>query len=289
MSDVGGRQGSERCPFWGSFRGVAHRGLCVASAGAVAPSIDLANADRGPVWSHGCSLADLAVLHAVPEGTEDLDAGADWSRRWVAVWKSAQGETVCPVRDLGTFAWPATRPARAFTWRAGQRHRPGLAHMSTTGRLHGFESLAERRLLLALDFVGSMTEVLSQPFTLKFTTRQRTVRRHTPDFLVVTHGIALLIDVRPADLISPDDLVKFAAAQRAAGAAGWQYLVVTGWQMRSWAALEALSARQRAMSDPLGLVPKLLERVADEPHQMGGLVGATPWPPTGSSPSSLTA
>ncbi|WP_371604927.1 hypothetical protein OG345_40590 (plasmid) [Streptomyces sp. NBC_01220] len=52
--------------------------------------------------------------------------------------------------------------------------------MSATGRLHGFESLAERRVLLALDFVGGMTEVLSQPFTLKFTTRQRPVR-HTPD------------------------------------------------------------------------------------------------------------
>lgn len=29
--------------------------------------------------------------------------------------------------------------------------------MSATGRLHGFESLAERRVLLALDFVGGMT------------------------------------------------------------------------------------------------------------------------------------
>lgn len=33
---------------------------------------------------------------------------------------------------------------------------------STSGRLHGFESLAERRLLLALVFVGGVNELLSQ-------------------------------------------------------------------------------------------------------------------------------
>jgi hypothetical protein len=35
---------------------------------------------------------------------------------------------------------PAT--VRGFTWRAGQRHRPGLQYLLATGRMHGFESLA---------------------------------------------------------------------------------------------------------------------------------------------------
>jgi hypothetical protein len=35
--------------------------------------------------------------------------------------------------------------------------------MVSTGRLHGFESLEERPLLLALDFAGEVEEVLSQP------------------------------------------------------------------------------------------------------------------------------
>lgn len=248
-------------------------GLAVECAGAVASYLNQANPDRDPVWSHSCSLTDLAVRQAVPEGP---DTGADWARRWVAVWKSTQGEIACPVRDLDTFRWSASRPARAFTWRAGQRHRPGLAYMSTTGRLHGFESLAERRLLLALDFVGGVNELLSQPFTLKFATRQGTVR-HTPDYLVLAHGTGLLIDVRPADLIKPDDMVKFAAAQRAAGAAGWQYVVVAGWQPKPWAALEALSARRRSMSDPLGLAPELLELVAHEPRPLSELVEGTSW------------
>ncbi|WP_406424103.1 hypothetical protein OH809_03520 [Streptomyces sp. NBC_00873] len=123
-----------------------------------------------------------------------------------------------------------------------------------------------------------MDEVLSQPFTLKFTTHQRPGRRHTPDFLVLTHGTALLVDVRPADLIQPDDAVKFAAAERAAGAAGWQYAVVAGWRQQAWIALEAPSARRRATSDPLGLVPELLELTAEQPRRLGELAAATSWP-----------
>jgi hypothetical protein len=40
--------------------------------------------------------------------------------------------------------------------------------MVSTGRHHGFESLAEQRVLLALDFAGNLVEVLAQPFELRF-------------------------------------------------------------------------------------------------------------------------
>ncbi|WP_137990443.1 hypothetical protein [Streptomyces vilmorinianum] len=63
--------------------------------------------------------------------------------------------------------------------------------MLATGRMHGFESPAERRLLLASDFVGGVEEALAQPFRLRF-------RDHTPDFLAPLPGTAVLIDVRPA-------------------------------------------------------------------------------------------
>ncbi|MFB6517991.1 hypothetical protein [Streptomyces sp. NPDC056401] len=90
--------------------------------------------------------------------------------------------------------------------------------MLATGRMHGFESLAERRLLLALDFVGGVEEVLAQPFRLRFTTAVGTEER-IPDFLVLPPGAAMLIDVRPGHLIKDKDLVKFAAAERAAASA----------------------------------------------------------------------
>jgi hypothetical protein len=62
-------------------------------------------------------------------------------------------------------------PVRRFAWQRGQRHRPGLQYLLSTGRHHGFESMAEQRLLLALDFAGELVEVCSQPFHLRFETR----------------------------------------------------------------------------------------------------------------------
>lgn len=59
-----------------------------------------------------------------------------------------------PVRDLADRPTSLSVPVRRFSWRAGQRHRPGLEFLVSTGPQHGFESLAERRLLLALDFAG---------------------------------------------------------------------------------------------------------------------------------------
>jgi hypothetical protein len=39
-----------------------------------------------------------------------------------------------------------------------------LQYLVSTGRHHGFESVAEQRLLLALDFAADLADVLSQPF-----------------------------------------------------------------------------------------------------------------------------
>jgi hypothetical protein len=58
--------------------------------------------------------------------------------------------------------------------------------MVSTGRLHGFESLEERSLLLALDFTGIVEEVLSQPFRLKFEAAGGDPGEHIPDFLAVS-------------------------------------------------------------------------------------------------------
>ncbi|MEV1010999.1 hypothetical protein [Streptomyces sp. NPDC049881] len=85
--------------------------------------------------------------------------------------------------------------------------------------MHGFESLAERRMLLAPDFLGGAEEVLSQPFKLTFTTGD-SGEEHTPDLLVLLPGTAVLIDARSGHLVKDEDVVKFAAAEEAAAAAG---------------------------------------------------------------------
>jgi hypothetical protein len=99
-----------------------------------------------------CALTDLAAMCAVTDedrGALVLTAG--WSRRWVTTWKVAGQDVACPVADMGGFPVPGCEPVRHFTWSTRQGHRPGLQSMAGTGRLHGFESHAEQRLLLILD------------------------------------------------------------------------------------------------------------------------------------------
>lgn len=90
----------------------------------------------------------------------------DWLRRWSSTWRIGVGEVCWPIGDMAHVPVMSSRPMRGFTWRAKQRHRP----MASTGRAHGFESLQEMRLLVALDFLGA-SEVLSQRFGWTSSTR----------------------------------------------------------------------------------------------------------------------
>ncbi|MEU1216705.1 TnsA-like heteromeric transposase endonuclease subunit [Streptomyces sp. NPDC005790] len=235
----------------------------------------MTGAGLGRVWSHCCGFDDLVVPYTVAWG-EGLDPCADWAARWTATWRVDGSDVVSPVRDLAAFPWDRARPVRTFSWRAGQRHRPGLAFMGATGRAHGFESLAERRALTVLDFCGQVRDVLSQPFRLRFFANE--VRReHIPDFLVATVGATLLIDVRPAHLVKDSDVSVFAATGRVAASAGWRYLVVTGWRGNAADTVEVLARGRRPHADPLGLEEELLAAAA-RPRRFGELVAATALP-----------
>src|ERR1700689_2272719 len=135
----------------------------------------LGQAARVP--SPSCGITDLAGTYEVPEAAR---------------------------RELSCGAGGECQPWRHFTWRTGQRHRPGLQFLVSTGRHHGFESLEEQRFLLALDFAGGAVDVVSQPFRLRAETAGGW-REHVPDFLAVTAGGVLLADVRPRSLVRDDD------------------------------------------------------------------------------------
>lgn len=134
------------------------------------------------VGSDRCGLDDLFLGYGTEAERGRLSLGPGWPRRWTGTWRISGGEVACAVRDLGEVPVAGCVPVRRFTWRQRQRHRPGLQFMVSTGRLHGFESLEERSLLLALDFTGTVEEVLSQPFRLKFETAGGDSGEHIPDF-----------------------------------------------------------------------------------------------------------
>ena len=141
--------------------------------------------DVVPVRSDCCRLDELFLVHGIGEAERGrLALGPQWTRQWTSTWRTGGGEVACAVRDLGAVLVAGCRPVRRFSWRQRQRHRPGLEFLVSTGRLHGFESLEERSLLLALDFAGTVAEVLPQPFRLRFETADG-FREHVPDFLAV--------------------------------------------------------------------------------------------------------
>ncbi len=155
-----------------------------------------------------------------------------------------------------------------------------MQFLVSTGRHHGFESLEEARLLLALDFAGDVVEVVAQPFRLRFATADGW-RHHTPDFLAVTGAGTgtWLLDVRPAGRIQDDDRVCFAASAEAALACGWRYLVVSGWRPHVMTTLDTLSSQRRELTDRLHLQAVLLGATAAGPRRFGELVAATVAPP----------
>jgi hypothetical protein len=236
-----------------------------------------------PVWSDRCGLDELFLGYRIGEaqcGCLELRPG--WARRWTATWQASGGDVTCAVRDLGSVPAAACEPVRRFSWRRRQRHRPGLQFLVSTGRLHGFESLEERSLLLALDFSGTLEEILPQPFLLRFETAGGEFRKHVPDFLAVFRdGSRWLFDVRPARLVKDEDAMCFAAAAEAALSAGWRYSVVAGWHLHVLSGLDALSAQRRPLDDRLGLQDVLLRAAAAGPAAFGDLVTATSLPAVG--------
>jgi len=136
------------------------------------------------------------------------EAGAKQSGALEVLW-NVGFEHVLPVRSFGSFQ--------------GQRSFQGSWWFATTGGHVGFESWVERDALMLLDFDPDVIAVSSQPFCLAWANQPR-ARRHVPDFFArLADGSALVIDVRPDELVGADDAEVFAATQRACAAVGWGY------------------------------------------------------------------
>lgn len=236
--------------------------------------IKLVSPRRQPtkLWSDECRLHDLALPYTgFTDSAQALDLDENWHARWTTTWKFGLASDTSPVRNLDKVDLRQSVPVRRFTWRTDQFHRPGLEYLMSTDRHHGFESHEEERLLLVADFVAGLVEALCQPFRLRFFAGGESVQ-HTPDFLLVTESGLILIDVRPADRIKPEDALKFAAAAEAALAAGWRYAVVTGWHQHVWTNVDAFSAERRPLPDVLDTQVQLRDIAAQGPLPFRELV-----------------
>lgn len=230
--------------------------------------------DHIALWSHGCSWTDLLVPISLESGAAGLGCGDGWPARWRVEWRSGRESRSCSVQEMTLAPMVSVDPIRGFSWSRGQRHRPGLFYMVTTGRHHGTESTQEARLLMMLDFAGEVLDVVSQPLKLVFDAADGQ-RSHTPDYLAVTRSGVWLIDVRPESLIKAGDLEKFAASLEVSLALGWHYTVAARWREHVPAAVDAFSSQRRALPDPLGLRPALLDLVGGGPVSFGEAAAAS--------------
>jgi hypothetical protein len=185
------------------------------------------------------------------------EAGAKQSGALEVLW-SVGFERVSPVRSFGSFQ--------------GQRSFQGSWWFATTGEHVGFESWVERDAVMLLDFDPDVIAVSSQPFCLTWANQPR-ARRHVPDFFArLADGSALVIDVRPDELIGADDAEVFAATQRACAAVGWGYRRVGAVDAVLAANVRWLSGfRHRRCVNALA-GSELVRRVAAGPMTVTGLV-----------------
>lgn len=126
-------------------------------------------------------------------------------------------------------------PWRTFRWRAGQFHYSGT-YWCATNRDHViYESRLELARLLFADYDRTVNQVLAQPFLLRARVKRR-MRRHVPDYLLVTEGIPTVVDVKPADKLDIDT-VRFTL--------DWTRELVEdrGWLYEVWTEPDDLSLR----------------------------------------------
>lgn len=108
----------------------------------------------------------------------------------------------------------STVPWRTFRWYKGQSHYSG-SYWSATMRDHVvYESRLELSRLIFADFDRSVQRILAQPFLLKARVDGK-IRKHIPDYFLVTDHGPVVIDVKPEHLLAkPTVAYTFAWTRR---------------------------------------------------------------------------
>lgn len=89
-------------------------------------------------------------------------------------------------------------PFRSFRWYYGQPHHSGSYWSATMSAHVIYESRLELSRLLMADFDASVRFIVAQPFLIKSDVLG-VVRRHIPDYLLLTDMNPVLVDVKPRE------------------------------------------------------------------------------------------
>jgi hypothetical protein len=113
-------------------------------------------------------------------------------------------------------------------WHKDQKNYLGT-YWSATERKHLiYESRHELAHLLCADFNHAVTRIAKQPYRLEVRIDGK-VHHHVPDFLLLEHGVPVVVDVTwPERLVKPKVAFMIAWTQTVLEAIGWRYAVLTG-------------------------------------------------------------
>jgi hypothetical protein len=116
-------------------------------------------------------------------------------------------------------------PWRTFRWHRGQKHYSGTYWSSTVGGHVIYESQLELARLLFADFDVSVRQIVAQPFLLRALVDCK-IRKHIPDYLLITDTGPLLVDVKPARRLAKVAFT-FEWTRELVEARCWRYEVAT--------------------------------------------------------------
>ncbi|MEW1719682.1 TnsA-like heteromeric transposase endonuclease subunit [Streptomyces sp. NPDC093109] len=131
----------------------------------------------------------------------------------------------CSWASVALASLQTAHPWRTFRWYRDQTHYSGTYWSATTRDHVIYESRLELSRLLFADFDPSVRAIVAQPFLLQ-TVLEGKVRRHIPDYLLLTRQVPVVVDVKPLQWLSkPEVAFTFTWTRRAVESRGWKYEV----------------------------------------------------------------
>ena len=141
------------------------------------------------------------------------------------------------VQDGDVVEVPAHRPTddllrsalpfRTFRWYYGQRHYSGSYWSATMSAHVIYESRLELSRLLMADFDQSVKFIVAQPFLIRSEV-QGVVRRHIPDYLLLTDAGPVLVDVKPREQVNDTKVAEtFEWVQNVIESLGWRFEIAS--------------------------------------------------------------
>ncbi|MYZ35018.1 MULTISPECIES: TnsA-like heteromeric transposase endonuclease subunit [unclassified Streptomyces] len=135
------------------------------------------------------------------------------------------GVEECSWASVAPASLHTAHPWRTFRWYRDQKHYSGT-YWSATMRNHViYESRLELSRLLFADFDPSVRGIVAQPFLLQ-TVLEGKVRRHIPDYLLLTGQVPVVVDVKPWHRLSRSEVAfTFDWTRQVVESRGWKYEV----------------------------------------------------------------